>query len=89
MSTLQGTFSLMRISDQDALKLLSFSVPSVISIHFLRISWVYLDMSTYSKSDPPVARHGIPLKRYLTWNPDVFQAKACKKTIPTVSFIPK
>ena len=46
-------------------------------------------MSTYSKSDPPVARHGIPLKRYLTWNPDVFQAKACKKTIPTVSFIPK
>ena len=33
-SKLQGTFSLMRISDADALKLLSFSVPSVISIHF-------------------------------------------------------
>ena len=32
-------------------------------------------MSTHSKGDPPVARHGIPLKRYLTWNPDVFQAK--------------
>ena len=36
-------------------------------------------MSTHSKGDPPVARHGILLKRYLTWNPDVFQAKACKK----------
>ena len=34
MSTLQETFSLMRISDPDALKLLSFSVPSVISLHF-------------------------------------------------------
>ena len=34
MSTLQGTFSLMRISVPDVLKLLSFCVPSVISIHF-------------------------------------------------------
>ena len=53
---------------------------SIRSFHtFLRISWVYLNMSTHSKGDPPVDRHGIPLKRYLTWNPDVFQAKACKK----------
>ena len=34
MSTLQGTFSLMRISVPDVLKLLSFCVPFVISIHF-------------------------------------------------------
>ena len=53
---------------------------SIRSFHtFLRISRVYLNMSTHSKGDPPVDRHGIPLKRYLTWNPDVFQAKASKK----------
>ena len=50
---------------------------------FLRISWVYLYTSTYSKGDSPVARHGITLKRYLTWNSDVFLAKACKKTSPS------
>ena len=53
MSTLQGTFSLMRISDQDSLKLSSFSVPSVISIHFPVFPWVY------SKGDSPMAHHGI------------------------------
>ena len=36
-------------------------------------------MSTHLKDDPLVARHGIPLKQYLTWSPDVFLAKACKK----------
>ena len=50
---------------------------------FLRISWVYLNMSTHSKGDPPVARHGIPLKRYLTWNPDVFQAKKNRQSTTT------
>ena len=39
-------------------------------------------MSTHSKGDPPVAHHGIPLKRYLTWSPDVFLAKACTKSFP-------
>ena len=48
---------------------------------FLRI---YLYTSTYSKSDSPVARHGITLKRYLTWNPDVFPGQSLqkKKTSP-------
>ena len=72
MSTLQGTFSSMRISDQDALNLSPFSVSFVISIHF----------STYSKGDSPVARHGITLKRYLTWNPDVFPGQSLQKTSP-------
>ena len=50
---------------------------------FLRISWVYLYTSTYSKGDSPVARHGITLKRYLTWNPDVFPGQSLqKKTSP-------
>ena len=46
---------------------------------FLRI---YLYTSTYSKSDSPVARHGITLKRYLTWNPDVFPGQSLQKTSP-------
>ena len=39
-------------------------------------------MSTHSKGDPPVAHHGIPLKRYVTWSPGVFLAKACTKSFP-------
>ena len=46
---------------------------------FLRISWVYLYASTYSKGDSPVARHGITLKRYLTWNSDVFPGQSLQK----------
>ena len=49
---------------------------------FLRISWVYLYTSTYSKGDSPVARHGITLKRYLTWNPDVFPGQSLQKPSP-------
>ena len=49
---------------------------------FLRISWVYLYTSTYSKGDSPVARHGITLKRYLTWNPDVFPVQSMQKPSP-------
>ena len=49
---------------------------------FLRISWVYLYTSTYSKGDSPVAHHGITLKRYLTWNPDVFPGQSLQKTSP-------
>ena len=52
---------------------------------FLRISSVYLYTSTYSKGDSPVARHGITLKRYLTWNPDVFPGQSLQKNIPIVS----
>ena len=52
---------------------------------FLRISWVYLYTSTYSKGDSPVARHGITLKRYLTWNSDVFPGQSLQKNIPIVS----
>ena len=36
-------------------------------------------MSTHSKGDPPVARHGIPLKRYLTWNLDVLHVPSDMK----------
>ena len=81
-------FSLMRISDPDALKLLSFSVPSVISIYFS----VFLGYIKYVNTLERWSTCGPPrysLKRYLIWNLDVFQAKACKKTIPKVSFISK
>ena len=62
----------------------SFTIPRFIrNFHtFLRISWVYLYTSTYSKGDSPVARHGITLKRYLTWNPDVFPGQSLQKTSP-------
>ena len=52
---------------------------------FLRISWVYLYTSTYSKGDSPVVRHSITLKRYLTWYPDVFPGQSLQKNIPIVS----
>ena len=52
---------------------------------FPRISWVYLYTSTYSKGDSPVVRHSITLKRYLTWNPDVFPGQSLQKNIPIVS----
>ena len=79
MSTLQGTFSSMRISDQEALKLSSFSVPFVISIHFSVFpGYIYIRQHT---------RKVIRLwpATVLLWN-DIwrgtqtfFLAKACKK----------
>ena len=39
-------------------------------------------MSTHLKGDPLVARHGIPLKQYLTWNPDVLSGQRLQKIFP-------
>ena len=84
MSTLQGTFSSMRISDHDALKLSSFSVPFVISIHFSVFpGYIYIRQHTRK------VIHLWPAT-VLLWS-DIwhgtqtfFLAKACKN-IPTVS----
>ena len=83
MSTLQGTFSSMRISDQEALKLSSFSVPFVISIHFSVFpGYIYIRQHTRK------VIHLWPAT-VLLWS-DIwhgtqtfFLAKACKKTSPS------
>ena len=86
MSTLQETFSSMRISDQEVLKLSSFSVSFVISIHFSVFpGYIYIRQHTRK------VIHLWPTT-VLLWS-DIwhgtqtfFLAKACKKkNIPTVS----